>query len=56
MTETDFDELLKELLGEFAEIEGEYYMALNERLQADPDASVPADLDERVRKLLEEQL
>lgn len=54
--EQEFDAVLKLLLADVMEAEGAYYTELNERLQRDPTAAVPKELDERMQRLIAEQL
>ena len=49
------DAFLALLMNDFAEREGEYYMAENERLQNDPSAAVPEDVDRRALQLIERE-
>ena len=47
------DKRIAELMEEFAEHEGEKYNALNERLQNDPSAAVPADFKQKAVDLIQ---
>ena len=52
VTDDAFDEVLKAVLADFAEREGLNYMLENERLQHDPSAAVPPDVDQRALELI----
>ena len=46
------DDLLAELMPDFLEREGARYMELNERLQKDPSAAVPEELERKCLELI----
>ena len=47
------DALIARLMEDFGEQEGERFNALNEQLQDDPSAAVPADVEQRVLDLIQ---
>ena len=50
------DAFLALLMSDFAESEGAYYIAENERLQNDPSAAVPEDVDRRILQFIEREM
>ena len=50
------DAVIALLMNDFAESEGAYYMAENERLKNDPAAAVPEDVERRALQLIEREM
>ena len=51
--EAEADAVFARVMEEYMEQEGERYIAENERLQNDPNAAVPPDVEQRAKELFE---